>query len=156
MLFRSAQVLGLRRTLGVRNSAHTLVKLLQPFQERALRLCSYTHPEYEHLLHQYLSQSGADALIGRGTEGEVVANARRAQTLSSIVQGEVRIEVESQEIAPISAAVLPSSREPAPTAVWTQSVLAGEHPVPQAIHDQVEAIMRTLARLRTGAQALAA
>ena len=90
------------------------------------------------------------------SEGEVVANARRAQTLSSIVQGEVRIEVESQEIAPISAAVLPSSREPAPTAVWTQSVLAGEHPVPQAIHDQVEAIMRTLARLRTGAQALAA
>jgi anthranilate phosphoribosyltransferase len=153
---RLAQVLGLRRTLGVRNSAHTLVKLLQPFQERALRLCSYTHPEYEHLLHQYLAQAEADALIGRGTEGEVVANVRRAQTLTSIVQGETRIEVESQEIAPASAGVLPSSREAALTAVWTQSVLAGEHPIPQAIQDQVDAVMRTLARMGVDAQALAA
>ena len=59
-------------------------------------------------------------------------------------------------IAPASAAVLPASREAAMTAVWTQSVLAGEHPVPQAIIDQVEAVMRTLDRLRPGAQALAA
>src|SRR5450830_577224 len=41
-----AQMLSLRRILGVRNSTHTLVKIMQPFAGPALRLVSYTHPEY--------------------------------------------------------------------------------------------------------------
>jgi len=39
---RLAKLLSLRRILGVRNSAHTLVKIIQPFAEPALRLTSYT------------------------------------------------------------------------------------------------------------------
>jgi len=45
-----AYLLSLRRRLGVRNSTHTLVKIMQPFAGPALRLVSYTHPEYLEML----------------------------------------------------------------------------------------------------------
>lgn len=48
-----ARMLSLRRILGVRNSTHTLVKILQPFEGPALRLVSYTHPEYLATLGEY-------------------------------------------------------------------------------------------------------
>ena len=41
-----ARVLKLRRDIGLRSSGHTLVKMLQPFTTRAVRLVSVTHPEY--------------------------------------------------------------------------------------------------------------
>jgi anthranilate phosphoribosyltransferase len=50
---RLARLLAMRRNLGVRNSAHTLVKILQPFEGPALRLTSYTHPEYLAMLSDY-------------------------------------------------------------------------------------------------------
>ena len=45
-----ARLLSLRRILGVRNSTHTVVKIMQPFAGPALRLVSYTHPEYLDML----------------------------------------------------------------------------------------------------------
>ena len=50
-----AHLLSLRRILGVRNSTHTLVKILQPYQGPALRLVSYTHPEYLEMLGEYFT-----------------------------------------------------------------------------------------------------
>ena len=43
---KMSRLLGMRRIMGVRNSTHTLVKIMQPFATPALRLTSYTHPEY--------------------------------------------------------------------------------------------------------------
>ncbi len=80
---RLAHQLSLRRILGVRNSTHTLVKILQPFEGPALRLVSYTHPEYLTMLAGYFKTAApagrGDAFLMRGTEGETVANANRAQ-----------------------------------------------------------------------------
>jgi anthranilate phosphoribosyltransferase len=77
-----ARVLALRAVLGVRNSSHTLVKLLQPFQHKALCLSSYTHPEYLTMLSTLFARqdmaASQDTLLLRATEGEAVANARRA------------------------------------------------------------------------------
>jgi hypothetical protein len=77
--------LALRRILGVRNSTHTLVKILQPFDGPALRLVSYTHPEYLTMLTEYFRTAApagrGDAFLMRGTEGETVANANRAQQI---------------------------------------------------------------------------
>src|SRR5690606_5822729 len=47
--------LALRGTLGVRNSAHTVVKLIQPFKGPALRLVNYTHPPYRDTLIEYFT-----------------------------------------------------------------------------------------------------
>ena len=141
-----AHVLSLRRALGVRNSAHTLVKLLQPFECTAVRLGSFTHPEYEMLLDAFFRTFGGDALVSRGTEGEVVANPRRQQRVERYHGGVGQVVVEAQDIAPGTGSVLPLSREAATTAVWTQSVLAGEHPVPPTVAQQVEAIVQALAQ----------
>jgi anthranilate phosphoribosyltransferase len=69
-----ARLLALRKILGVRNSTHTLVKLLQPFTTPALRLTSYTHPEYQQMLQHYFSQraphEAGDVFLMRGTEGK--------------------------------------------------------------------------------------
>ncbi|HAV37658.1 MAG TPA: DNA-binding protein YbiB, partial [Massilia sp.] len=77
-----AHQLSLRRILGVRNSTHTLVKILQPFEGAALRLVSYTHPEYLETLGEYFTTAApgarGDAFLMRGTEGETVANPHRA------------------------------------------------------------------------------
>jgi anthranilate phosphoribosyltransferase len=72
-----AHMLSLRRILGVRNSTHTIVKILQPFEGAALRLVSYTHPEYLQALGEYFLTAAppgrGDAFLMRGTEGETVA-----------------------------------------------------------------------------------
>jgi anthranilate phosphoribosyltransferase len=136
-----ARLLALRLTLGVRNSTHTLVKILQPFSGPALRLCSYTHPEYLQMLSAYFGTAApavrGDAFLMRGTEGETVANAKRAQQIDWFHQGECTTLVQKQ--APVDALpVLPSTHDAASTAVWIQSVLSGERPVPAAVAEQVE------------------
>ena len=82
---KMGRLLALRRVLGVRNSTHTLVKILQPYAGPALRLVSYTHPEYLEMLAEYFTTAApaerGDAFLMRGTEGETVANANRANQI---------------------------------------------------------------------------
>ncbi|MCS0466982.1 DNA-binding protein YbiB, partial [Burkholderia mallei] len=69
-----ARLLALRRVLGVRNSTHTIVKLLQPFEPAGLRLVNYTHPPYRdslvELFRGHPAAAAGGALLARGTEGE--------------------------------------------------------------------------------------
>ncbi|WP_235839978.1 DNA-binding protein YbiB [Derxia lacustris] len=141
-----AGILDLRPVLGVRNSSHSLCKLLQPFAVPALRLASYTHPEYQVLLSTCFERSGEDVLLMRATEGEPVANARRAQRMDWFHAGVCRTVVEPEAVAAIGTE-LPENRDAALTAQWTQSVLAGESPVPEAIAAQIDAIFTALAAL---------
>jgi anthranilate phosphoribosyltransferase len=134
-----AQQLALRRILGVRNSTHTLVKILQPFDGPALRLVSYTHPEYLAMLTEYFSgpapAARGDAFLMRGTEGETVANANRAQEINWFHAGQKMLLVERD--APADAlAPAPEGRDAAATADWIARALAGEQPVPAPIAAQ--------------------
>jgi anthranilate phosphoribosyltransferase len=138
---RMARLLSLRRILGVRNSTHTLVKILQPFAQPALRLTSYTHPEYLTTLTEYFATRApaarGDVFLMRGTEGETVANAKRAQQISWMHQNEWSVLVQKQE--PVDEMPpLPASREPQVTAAWIVDALAGRVPIPAPIADQVE------------------
>ena len=74
-----ARLLDVRRVVGLRNSGHTVAKLLAGCQGPALRVVNYTHPEYGSLLAEFLATTQASALLMRGTEGEPVADARRLQ-----------------------------------------------------------------------------
>ena len=143
-----ARVLALRRVLGVRSPAHTLVKLLQPFDGPALRLASFTHPEYHDTLSAlFLSHpQGGDVLLSRGTEGEPVANARRAAAIEWFGNGEVATVVAGQSSTG-TVPILPESRDATTTARWTRSVLSGEMPVPEAITAQRDAILAARAAM---------
>jgi len=137
---KMAALLSLRRVLGVRSSTHTLVKILQPFEGPALRLVSYTHPEYLETLGDYFQNAApharGDAFLMRGTEGETVANANRAQQIDWFHSGERTLLV--QRDAPTDAlAQLPEGRDAATTALWIGRALRGEVPVPAAITEQV-------------------
>ena len=145
-----AHVLSLRRLLGVRGPAHTLVKLLQPFDGPALRLASFTHPEYHATLSAYFTrhaQSGA-VLLMRGTEGEPVANARRPASIERFLDGVATAVVDGESGVVRSLPILPESRDAATTALWTQAVLSGERPVPEAIAAQCAAVVAAREAMR--------
>ena len=135
-----AGLLALRRILGVRSSTHTLVKILQPFAGPALRLSSYTHPEYLAMLGAYFSTAApvgrGDAFLMRGTEGETVANARRAQQIDWFHEGQRTTLVEKQGVVD-TVPDMPPERDAETTARWIERVLEGAHPVPVAIATQV-------------------
>lgn len=138
---RMARLLSLRRILGVRNSTHTLVKIMQPFAGPALRLASYTHPEYLEMLTAYFSSAvpvdRGDVFLMRGTEGETVANAKRAQQISWFHEHQCTILVQKQE-AVDELPPLPLQRDASTTAKWIRSALNGSQPVPVPIAEQVE------------------
>ncbi|WP_298413046.1 DNA-binding protein YbiB [Janthinobacterium sp.] len=138
---RLAHMLSLRRVLGVRNSTHTLVKIMQPFAGPALRLVSYTHPEYLEMLGDYFLTASdparGDAFLMRGTEGETVANANKAQQIDWFHGSERTVLVEKQLLVE-ELPHLPAERDAATTAAWIAAVLRGEVPVPPSIAGQVE------------------
>jgi anthranilate phosphoribosyltransferase len=145
-----ARLLSMRRILGVRNSTHTLVKIMQPFVGPALRLTSYTHPEYLEMLGQYFTTAApaarGDAFLMRGTEGETVANARRAQQIDWFHDGQRTLIVEKQRVAE-ELADLPEGRDAVATARWIAAVVAGERQVPEAIQEQVGHCLEVAARI---------
>jgi len=134
-------LLNLRRILGVRNSTHTLVKLLQPFHSPALRLNSYTHPEYLHMLSEYFSthpnHDQGDVFLMRGTEGETVASTGRAQRIDWFHDGAGRTLLDTQENLAGGTPEAPESIDAKTTASWISAVLAGCVAVPQNIERQV-------------------
>ena len=145
---RVHRLLEVRRVLGLRNSTHTLVKIMQPFKQPALRLVSYTHPEYLTMLSVYFSTQApaerGDIFLMRGTEGETVANAKRAQSVTWFHNNQATVLVEKQspvdELPP-----LPASSDAKTTALWINEVLANRQPVPEPIAEQVRQCL-TIAR----------
>ena len=143
-----SQLLDKRAVIGLRNSSHTIVKMLQPVgahtPAEALRLYSYTHPEYRETLTDYFSHEPANVLLARGTEGEVVADARRGSRIDWLHDGHQRTMVD-----PVSGSIgevpdLPPGTDPAATAAWIRSVLDGAVPVPAPIVTQLETIRACL------------
>jgi anthranilate phosphoribosyltransferase len=133
-----AQLLALRQVLGLRNSGHTIAKLL-PAVPGAWRVVNHTHPEYAISLSQHLHDSHADAVLMRGTEGEPVADARRQPRLD-VFRGGVKDEGSSlapQDGVLLALPVLPEAIDAATTAAHIRAVLVGDVPVPAPIAQQV-------------------
>ncbi|MDU0809766.1 MAG: DNA-binding protein YbiB [Burkholderia sp.] len=144
-----SRILSIRKTLGVRNSMHMLVKIIQPFQPAGLRLVNYTHQRYResliHLFSRYPDATLGDVLLGRGTEGEVVADTRNQlqvdwfhDGIRDTVIGANRLKLDDSKLN----IDLPKSRDAASTAIWISDVLRGDIPVPYAIAEQVDVIVK--------------
>lgn len=135
-----------REIVGLRNSAHTVVKMLQPIgghaPHEALRLVSYTHPEYRDTLTDYFLRHPANVLLARGTEGEAVADARRGSAVEWLHDGAHETVIEAVEGSSDTPPELPVGTDVAATARWIEAVLDGTQPVPEPIAKQVRAIVR--------------
>ncbi|MCQ4062417.1 DNA-binding protein YbiB, partial [Klebsiella pneumoniae] len=78
-------LLSLRPQLGVRNSGHSMTKMIDPMPGRRVRVVQVTHPEYLEKMTQFLRLDGGRSMLMRGTEGEAYANpARRPQIIGFI------------------------------------------------------------------------
>lgn len=151
---KMSHLLSLRRILGLRNSTHTLVKLLQPFKQSALRLTSYTHPEYFTLLTDYFGTAApaerGDVFLMRGTEGETVANAKRGQQIAWFHAGQSITLVERQ--APVDELPgLPEQSDAKTTAAWIIEALQSKHAIPGPIAEQVEHCITVARKMRASA-----
>lgn len=137
-----AALLALRSVLGVRNSGHTLAKLL-PGVPGAVRVVNHTHPEYATSLADFLACTGATALLLRGTEGEPVADARRLPALKCFVAGQLSealsVPAQGGTLAPLPA--LPGGIDAAGTAQTIRAMLDGALPVPAPIARQVDCLL---------------
>jgi anthranilate phosphoribosyltransferase len=136
------RLLDARRVIGLRNSAHSLVKLMHPVDGPAVIVSSYTHPEYAVAMGEVFTLLRETALLLRGTEGEAVADARRLPQMDGFVRGE-RIALEEGRKGSLTELPdLPKEVDPATTAAYIAGVLAGRRPVPDSVSLQVEHILR--------------
>lgn len=135
------RLLDARKLIGLRNSAHSIVKLMNPCEGAAVLVSSYTHPEYAVSMGAVFEQTGATALLLRGTEGEVVADARRVPQIDGFVRGERVTLQEGRRGTLTELPHLPKDVDPATTAAYITGVLAGRLPVPDAIAAQVEHVL---------------
>ena len=144
------RLLDVRRTLGLRNSAHSLVKLMDPLAPVAgdsLIVGSYTHPEYAESMAATIALTGADAMLLRGTEGEPVADPRRTPQMDGFLSGRT-MRLQEAQGGPLTALpTLPPTTDAASTAAYTRAVLSGELPVPEPIARQVEHILHLLRKI---------
>lgn len=145
------RLLDVRRVVGLRNPAHSLVKLMNPSQGPALVIGSYTHPEYAQSMAATLELMGAHAMLLRGTEGEAVADARRTPRMEGFVAGKPSLLEELQAGPLASLPDLPKEMDAASTAAYIEAVLAGARPVPAPIARQVEHILHLVFQVEQGA-----
>ena len=155
-----ARLLAVRRVVGLRNSGHTIAKVLSPCSGAAsLRVVNYTHPEYLAMLGGFLAHIGGDAVLLRGTEGEPVADPRRAPRLVVFIGGLPRADLSrpAHEGVLTELPVLPRGFDAATTALYIQSVVSGEKPAPTPLTQQVECLIAALGAIRhtTGREQIA-
>jgi anthranilate phosphoribosyltransferase len=141
------RLLDVRRAVGLRNPAHSLVKIMRPCLGRSMVVSSYTHPEYAESMSQTFALLKANALLLRGTEGEVVADARRMPAMQAFVGGEPQLMQTADTTALASLPDLPKTTDAGVTADYIRDVMHGIRPVPPPIARQVECILLTIAQL---------
>jgi len=132
-----AGVLALRHRLGVRNTAHTMVKLIEPFEGQGVRMASASADEQLRRLAMFLTSAGLPGLVLRSTEGEPFADPRRRPKIEWFDRGEqsVLFDEEAGPIKPVAG--LPPSIDAHSTALWTRQVLDGRAPIPHPLVNQL-------------------
>ncbi|MEP6789907.1 MAG: DNA-binding protein YbiB [Ramlibacter sp.] len=135
------RLLDVRKVVGLRNPAHSLVKLMNPCDGPAVVVGSYTHPEYAVAMAALFELMGSTALLLRGTEGEVVADARRLPQMDGFVRGARVTLQEGKKGTLTDLPDLPKEIGAESTAAYIQDVLAGRKPVPDSMALQVEHIL---------------
>lgn len=148
-----ARLLDVRRTLGVRNSAHSLVKLMNPLAPvggSAIVVGSYTHPEYATSMAATFALIKANAMLLRGTEGEPVADARRMPQMDGFMTGNA---TRLQDAQPGSVATaepaLATHASAEQTAELIRAMLSGAVPVPTPIAQQRDHLVQMAAALES-------
>lgn len=136
------RLLEVRRVIGLRNSAHSIVKLMNPCAGPGVIVSSYTHAEYAVSMGAVFELMGSTALLLRGTEGEVVADARKLPQMDGFVAGQRVTLTAGRKGTDADLPSWPADTTPAETAAYIQGVLAGRTPLAESLSLQVEHILQ--------------
>lgn len=132
-----SSLISLRGRLGLRNSAHFMVKLLQPFDGVGVHLVSASLPEHVERLRTFAATSGIHALILQSCEGEPFANPMQRPQLEYLSNGASEVLFEAELNAARAMPNLPKASSAAATAAWIRQALAGEIPLPLPLINQL-------------------
>jgi anthranilate phosphoribosyltransferase len=132
-----ANLLALRNRLGVRNSAHVIAKLIDPFAGEGVVLASSSDPSIVDKFAAFFTATGTPGLVLASTEGEPFANPRRRPRMELVDRGDLQILFDEEVHAVKPVPGLPPSVEAQPTAAWIQLALAGEAPIPHPLVNQL-------------------
>ena len=136
------RLLDVRRVVQLRNSAHSLVKLMNPSQGPSVLVTSYTHPEYADSMAATLALVQGNALLLRGTEGEAVADARRTPKMQAFLHGQ-SLALHPAQVGSLAVLPdLPRTTDADATAEYILQVLSGQAPVPAPIAQQVAHVVQ--------------
>ena len=135
-------LLSLRLRFGVRGSAHTMAKLIDPCLGHSVRVVAVTHPEYLERMHDFLLADGGHAMLLRGTEGEAFANPRRCPRMEVFADGIASEAWAAEEGGAPPLAGLPDVPGVEDNAALISAMLNGETPIPEPLFRQVEALER--------------
>lgn len=135
-------LMALRPRMGLRNSSHSLAKLLDPFPAgRAIRVVAVTHPEYLDSMSATLPSltvDGGRALLMRASEGEAYTHLRRKAHLIGFQDG-VTAPLHPADTTDLDWPLSPACA-PAENAALIQAMLDGREPLPTRIAEQVAAL----------------
>jgi anthranilate phosphoribosyltransferase len=123
--------------MGVRNSAHSLVKLINPFADDAVMVAAATHPDFIELMRNIMLDCDQRGLLLRGTEGEPFANPKRRPRLEYVHAGQVEVLFDAEHDSLRALPDLPDAMDAASTAKWIQGVLDKHIPLPKPIANQL-------------------
>ena len=134
-------LMALRPRLGVRNSGHSVAKLLDAAPGRSVRVVAVTHPEYLDSMGQALlglTTGGGRALLMRASEGEAYAHLRRKAQLYGFADGQ-RSDRHPADSTDIDWP-LPDACSAGANAALIRAMLDGSAAVPPRISEQVRAL----------------
>ena len=132
-----ANLLSLRNRLGVRNSAHQMAKLLNPFSGDCVRVASAADAGLLHTLEQFFLESGNEALLLTNTDGESFANPMQRPRMMQIRGGQHSVLFEEETHASRGPIGLPEGLDAGATATWIRLAMAGDVPIPHPIVNQL-------------------
>ena len=123
--------------MGVRSSAHSLVKLIDPFRGEGVLVAAATHPEFIDLMRGMLIARGGRSILLRASEGEPYANPKRRPRLEYVHEGQTDVLFEAEHDSLRGLPNLPEATDAAATARWTRKVVDNQLPLPKPIANQL-------------------
>ncbi|MDA8224689.1 MAG: DNA-binding protein YbiB [Betaproteobacteria bacterium] len=132
-----AHLLAQHARIGVRGTAHELVKLLAPFRGDALRVIGVQDEAQLDRMRRRLADSSAHALLLVGTEGEAIANSHRRPRLWHCSRGVCQMLFEAEVGSEQVPLHLPVGQSVTAIADWIRESLAGHHALPMPMLNQI-------------------
>ena len=132
-----ATLLGLRSRLGIRNTAHTLAAVIDPFAGNSLRVIGASSHESLVMMGDFMLAAGGSALLLSNADGEPVVDPVKRPKMELFSNCERQTLFEEEAGAVRSLNNVPQYFDDKSTAIWTRQLLAGESSLPLPLVNQL-------------------